>query len=204
MKQFLAVITLVVLLAGASQAQVGFGITGGVNFATAGGSDVPSSVKSYTGYAAGVYADISIPLLFTIEPQVLYTRKGFSDQELFDFGSGPVTVNATFHYDYIEVPVLIKYTLPVPVVNPALFAGPSVGFLMSAKLNVDASGVGSAESDMKSLTPSTDFGLVFGASANILIVNVSARYTMGLTSLDKETSSKVYNRVWSIMVGIPL
>jgi hypothetical protein len=204
MKQSIAVITLLVLLAGSSQAQVGFGVTGGVNFANVGGADVPSSAKSITGFAAGVYADISIPFLFSIQPQVLYSRKGFYDEETVSILGTPYTVKATAHLDYIEVPVLIKYTLPVPIVNPALFAGPSVGILMSAKVKGEVAGFPSQETDIKSSTTSTDFGLVFGASANIAIINVSARYTMGLTTLDKEGSSKTYNRVWSLMVGIPL
>ncbi len=204
MKQLIAVITLLVLVAGSSQAQVGFGVTGGVNFATVGGADVPSSAKPVTGFAAGIYADISIPMLFSIQPQVLYSRKGFKDQEVLNILGTPYNVTATGKIDYIEIPVLIKYTLPVPVVNPALFAGPSVGILMSAKVNADVAGIGSQEVDIKSTTTNTDFGLVFGASANIAIITVSARYTMGLTTLDKGTSDKVYNRVWSIMVGIPL
>jgi hypothetical protein len=204
MKQTAAVLALLLLLAVSSQAQVGFGVTGGVNFATVGGADVPSAAKSLTGFAGGAYLEFSIPFLFSIQPEVIYSMKGFSADEVVMVGGTPYNVKATAHLNYIEVPVLIKYTLPVPVIKPALFAGPSLGFLMNAKVKAELAGFPTTETDIKSSTTSTDFGLVFGASANIAIITVSARYTMGLTTLDKEGTSKVYNRVWSLMVGVGL
>jgi hypothetical protein len=204
MKQTAAVLALLLLLVASSQAQVGFGVTGGVNFATVGGADVPSSAKSVTGFAGGAYLEFSIPFLFTIQPEVLYSMKGFTAEETVSILGNNYNVKATAHLNYIEVPVLIKYTFPVPVIKPALFVGPSVGILLNAKVKGEVTGFPTQETDIKSSTTSTDFGLVFGASANIAILTVSARYTMGLTTLDKEGSSKTYNRVWSLMVGVGL
>lgn len=204
MKQAIAVFALVVLLAGTSQAQVGFGLTGGVNFSTVGGADAGSNLKSLTGFAGGVYLDLGVPFLISVQPEVLYSMKGFSADEVVIVSGTPYNVKTTAHFNYIEVPVLIKYTLPVPVIKPALFAGPSLGILLNAKVKAELAGFPTSETDIKSSTSSTDFGLVFGASAHIAIITVSARYTMGLTTLDKQGTGKAYNRVWSIFLEIPL
>jgi hypothetical protein len=199
MKQSIAVLTLVLVLSGVSQAQVGFGVKGGVNFANVGGTDAPPNSKTLTGFAAGGYLEISLPLLFTIQPEILYSQKGTTYDENF-FGTN---VKLTAKLNYLEIPVLVKYSFPVPVVKPSLYAGPAMGILLSAKATAEAAGQ-SQEEDIKSETTSTDFGLVVGASANIAIITVDVRYTLGLTSLDKNGTTKGYNRVFGIMIGIPL
>lgn len=199
MKRLVSTLALVFLTASLSQAQVGFGIKGGVNFANVGGADAPPNSKTLTGFAAGGYLEISLPMLFTIQPEVLYSQKGFTADENF-LGTN---VKVTGSLNYLEIPVLLKYSLPVPVVKPSLYAGPAMGILLSAKGKAEAAGQ-SQEEDIKSQTANTDFGLVLGASANVAIINVDVRYTLGLTTIDKNGTTKGYNRVWSIMVGIPL
>ena len=199
MKQAIAVLMLVVLVSGSSQAQVGLGIKGGVNLANIGGTDAPPGSKTLTGFAAGGYVEISLPLLFTIQPEILYSQKGSTyDQSIFG-----TSVKITAKFNYLEIPVLVKYSFPVPVVKPSLYAGPAVGILLSAKAKAEAAGQ-SQEEDIKSQTTSTDFGLVVGASAHIAVIAVDVRYTLGLTTIDKTGATKGYNRVISIMVGIPL
>ncbi|HEY6953385.1 MAG TPA: porin family protein [Bacteroidota bacterium] len=199
MKRLSAALVLVAIFAGLSYSQIGLGIKGGVNFANVSGADAAPNSKTRTGFAAGAYLEISLPMLFTIQPEILYSQKGFVADENF-FGT-PVKV--TGKLDYLEIPVLVKYSFPVPVVKPSLYAGPALGILLSAKAKAEANGQ-SAETDIKDQTTSTDFGIVFGASANIAIITVDVRYTLGLTSLDKNGSGKAYNRVFGIMVGIPL
>jgi hypothetical protein len=199
MKRIICVLALGVLFTAYSFAQIGLGIKGGVNFANVGGADAAPNSKTLTGFAAGGYLEISLPLLFTIQPEILYSQKGFTADENI-FGTN---VKVTGNLNYLEIPVLVKYSFPVPVVKPSLYVGPAMGILLSAKAKAEALGQ-STETDIKDQTTSMDWGLVFGASANIAIITVDVRYTLGLTSLDKNSSSKAYNRVFSIMVGIPL
>ncbi len=204
MKKAIAVLALIVLFAGTSRAQVGFGLTGGVNFANVGGADVTMSPKNLTGFAAGAYLDISVPFLLSIEPQILYSGKGYIMESSFTLFGSTYSVKGTATLNYLEIPVLLKYSLPVPVVKPSLFVGPTMGILLGAKMKAEVTGQPTTDTDIKSSTTGTDWGIVFGASVNILVVNVNARYTMGLTTIDKSGQSKIYNRVFSIMVGIPL
>ena len=198
MKRFSAVLILVILCAGLSSAQVGIGIKGGVNFANVGGADAAPNSKTLIGFAAGGYLEISLPVLFTIQPEVLYSQKGFIDENFLG-----TNVKVTSHFNYLEIPVLVKFSLPIPVVKPSLYAGPAMGILLSAKAKAEASGQ-SSETDIKDQITSTDWGLVVGASANIAIITVDIRYTLGLATIDKTSTTKAYNRVFSLMVGIPL
>ncbi len=199
MKHLTIIAALVIIFAAPSYSQVGIGIKGGVNFANVSGADAAPNSKTKTGFVAGGYLTISLPMLFTIQPEVLYSQKGFTADETI-FGT---SVKVTGSLNYLEIPVLVKYSFPVPVVKPSLYAGPAMGILLSAKAKGEASGQ-SQETDIKDQTTSTDWGLVLGASANIAIITVDVRYTLGLTTLDKTGSSKDYNRVFAIMVGIPL
>jgi hypothetical protein len=77
-KYFLFVVFMLVVTTVIAFGQIGIstGITGGLNFATFGGSEV-SSATTNTQYAAGVFAEISFPLLpISIQPEILYSIKG--------------------------------------------------------------------------------------------------------------------------------
>lgn len=204
MKRLIATLFAVALLASGSAAQIGFGVKGGLNLATAGGTDVSSIVQSRTGFAAGAYLNLSLPFLFTIQPEVLYTTKGFVVEHTYILGIQPSTFKTTYTYSYLEIPVLVKYSLPVPVLSPSVYVGPAVGILMSAKSKYEEPGSPALETDVKSAVSSTDYGLVVGASAHVLVADVEVRYEMGLTSTDGVNKAAIYNRVWSFMIGIPV
>lgn len=200
MKHVLVTFAMCILVTTSSQAQIVFGIKGGINVATIGGADAASMLKSRTGFAAGAYLEASFPFLVTVQPEMLYTTKGFT----FSSASFGQTVTSTNTYSYIEIPVLVKFYLPVPVVKPSLYVGPEMGFLLSAENKYEATGFSTRETNIDSLLSSTDFGVVFGASVHVLITDIEARYTLGLRTTDKSGQARLYNRVWSIMVGIPL
>ncbi len=204
MKQTIAVLALLVLLVGTSRAQVGFGLTGGVNFATVGGTDATPNAKNLTGFAAGAYLDISVPFLISVQPEVLYSVKGYTAEANFVILGNSYTAKGTATLNYLEIPVLVKYSFPVPVLKPTLYAGPAMGILLSAKMKTELTGQPTQETDIKDNTNSPDWGGVVGASVHLLAVNVTARYTFGLTTLDKSGQAKVYNRVWSIMLELPM
>jgi len=177
------------------------GIKGGLNFATVGGSDASTGTTSNTGVAIGVFAEISLPGPISIQPEVLYSVKGYK----LDV---PGISSTTGTYSYIDIPVLVKfYLLPLPVFKPFFFAGPSFGLLMSAKEKKDNTFLStSSEADVKDITTGTDIGLVIGVGAklSLLVIDltVDARYNMGLSTLDKSGITKVYNRVVAVYVGV--
>jgi len=88
-----------------------------------------------------------------------------------------------------------------------VYAGPSIGVLLNAKLTVTSNG-STSESDIKDQLSGTDFGAVIGAGIALPLgpvdATAEARYDFGLTTLDKNGSSSVYNRVFALIVGVSL
>jgi hypothetical protein len=129
---------------------------------------------------------------FLIQPEVLYTQKGAK----YDEGGAEATVKL----DYVEVPVLFKGRFGSGGVKPSVFAGPAVGFKVSAKTEFDGE-----EEDIEDVK-GTDFGIVFGAGLDLAAgpgsFIIDARYTLGLTTLDDSPDpGDVKNGVWSFSVG---
>jgi hypothetical protein len=206
MKKVAMLILLVCLITSIGFAQLGFskGIIGGLNIATLGGSDAPGNAKSVSGYAAGVYLEFSPPGPLAIEAEGLYSLKGSKA----DVGAVPQLQlparTSTTSLAYVDIPVLLKFSLPVPVVSPYLCAGPMFSTLLTAKQKYEGTGVTSTETDVKDQYPKSDFGLVFGAGISFSSLRVDARYNMGMSTLDKNGNLKMYNRVISLYAGLSL
>ncbi|WP_116541742.1 porin family protein [Pontibacter virosus] len=145
----------------------GFGIKGGVNFATLRGSDkdVLGNFSGLTTFHAGVYTQFSLGNTFSIQPEALYSRKGIERND------------STFRFDYLEVPVLAVFNITETV---SVHFGPQVGILMSAK-----------EDDTEvNIEPLNTFayGIAAGAEARLSIFRLGARYNLGLEDLRKENN----------------
>jgi len=171
-----------VLVAGISlataNAQIQFGIKAGANFATI--TSAPGS-KTLVSFNGGALVKIPLADAFSLQPEVVYSGQGAK----FDGGSD--------HLNYINIPVLATYTLPVGVFFKT---GPQLGFLLSAKEKVD----GGSDVDIKSALKSTDVSWAFGAGYLIPVTNVGidVRYNLGLTKIADGSSSK--NAVFQVGV----
>ena len=145
-------------------AGVRFGIKAGANIANVNGnfSDQLSDWKSTVGFCAGIFLELNLGRVLTIQPEVLYTVKGA------DAGTGKLK------FDYIEVPVLLKVRIPISTIHPFIFAGPAFGFNLKAVLD------GIKIDDM----PAADYGAVLGGGLQLgRSIHIDVRYTMGLQKL---------------------
>ena len=163
--------------------------------ATIGGSDVPSGITGVTGYAAGVFLDLNIPGPFSFEANALYSMKGGK------WTIGSITYTDT--YAYVDIPILLKYYFPVPAVSPCIYAGPMYSTLLSAKTKQEG-GYLAGERDIKDATTSSDVSAVVGVGIGFSLLRIDARYNLGLSTLDKNGTAKMYNRVFSLYVGLTL
>jgi hypothetical protein len=167
-----------VLLAGFSfataHAQFAFGIKGGANISNVNGSDV-SGTSSIVGFNAGAYLKLPVTRHLSIQPEVDYSAQGFKASE-----SG---ATVTFKNDYVNVPVLLKYTHFTGVF---IETGPQVGFLTTAK----ASSQGVTIDDKPSYN-SADFSWVLGVGVKIPATPISldARYNFGISNIINNGSS---------------
>ena len=174
------------------------GVKGGVNIANQ-SVDPDAELDSRTGLSAGGYVGIPVSQVFAVQPEGLFTMKGSSD----DSGS--------WKLNYIEVPVLARASfMHEASARPSLFAGPSVGFNLSSKIEDEET---DAELDVKDSTNPIDFGMVVGGGLDIPFsegknsVGIDLRYTMGLNNINDSESSEdvdIKNGVFQIMGSVGL
>jgi hypothetical protein len=187
MKSMIAVIAaaaLSMIAAPMAGAQGAFELKGGFSYGRVSNQGIlPGDVGSRTGFAVGVAARTGGPLV-AIGAEGLYAQRGVDSREL----------------DYVDVPVYVRASLPVPVVTPFAYAGPQLSF----ELQCQAGGVDCPEGDRAKTT----YAAVIGAGAQLGVgkgVSIEGRYIYGLSDLDLETVTSAENyqtRSFMILAGI--
>lgn len=178
----------------AQKDKLNFGIKGGVNFANASGSGtdwIADEIKPRIGVLFGGFLEYGLTEKLVLQGEVFYSGQGIKG----DYGDADE--NYMLALDYINVPLLAKYTIADRL---SLEFGPQIGFLVSASTIEKEDGETDKE-DWKEYYKSTDIGLAFGGSyefKNHLGVNL--RYTFGMTNLieDDNWEDDLKNRVLSI------
>lgn len=174
------VFTLLILATLSANAQVRFGLKAGPNFSDLDGK-YNSSTK--TGFHFGALLEIKPNgSNFAIQPELLYSAQGTKVKpEVFE--------DENINYDYVTVPVIIKYYIISDFMN--LEFGPQFAFLVSD--NVD--------NDINNPVPeSFDFAITGGLGINITKhIFIQGRYVVGLTEASKD--AEVKNRVVQASIG---
>jgi hypothetical protein len=182
-----------------SQAQFAFGIKGGLNFSKIDPqASVATNLDGATGYHAGAFALVKIAMI-GIQPEVIFSKQGS------DFTVN--TTNYEANFDYINVPILLKFYLPLGL---NLQAGPQFGFLTVADLKQTATSTNSTQ-DVKNLfADKSDLAIAIGAGWDLPFgLTVDARYNIGMSDMTftpSGTSSQVQfkNKVIQLSVGFKL
>ena len=175
-------LVLTVLTAGSLSAQTfDLGLEAGGNLTDLIGSGVSGSTTNgiKVGFAGGAFLCLNFGENFGIRPELLYEQKGNQN-------SGAST---STELDYLEIPLLLKFSLGTPVVNPGILLGPAFSF------NVLAQSGGINLSNVNS----SDVGLVGGVEVDISKFLVSGRYELGLTDLT--TGGNVQNGTFTFLIG---
>jgi opacity protein-like surface antigen len=226
MKKLLLVMVLLILIVSTSYSQLG--IRGGLALGTITGDDkaLPLSAvtggsgsgtidpTTHTGLTGGVSYRIGLILGLAIEPGVYYVQGG----TVFEIPNTPMVSNgqtviisgkATQNLDYLQIPVVAKFTLPIPIVSPYVEAGMAYSLLLSAKMKADMTGSYngtsqsySNEEQNKDSFSKSDVSLVFGVGVEFIIIDVNARLILGQSTLDVDGQKKVYNRTFMITAGL--
>lgn len=110
-----------------SRTKLNFGLKGGANYSNvydAKGEEFRADPKF--GLAAGAFVSIPLGKLFAIQPEILYSQKGFKATGII-LGS---TYKFTRTTNYIDVPLLFAVR---PVKFISIVAGPQYSYLISQK-----------------------------------------------------------------------
>ncbi|AKD02606.1 hypothetical protein PKOR_05060 [Pontibacter korlensis] len=165
----------------------GIGIKGGVSLANVHGSDKDKfgNVSNHTSFHAGVFAQFGFGDFFSLQPELLYSRKGFERQD------------SVFRYDYLEVPVLAVFNITN---NFSVHLGPQVGVMVSAKHE-------DQEIDLEPYN-AFDYGASAGLEGQVGRFRLGTRYVHSLGDLRKEDSSgnsideNIMNGVIQVYLGV--
>ncbi|MDL2255253.1 PorT family protein [Parabacteroides sp. OttesenSCG-928-G06] len=198
MKKLISLFVVVVLtsFAFAANAQLRFGIKGGVNISTVSFDKDILSTKNVTGFHIGPMIEAIVPVLGVgIDAAILYTQKGmeFEGVDVLETKVG----NEVVKIDYLDVPIHLKWKIELPLIKPYLATGPYLGFRLSKNEIFN-----NLEDQIKAKT----FGLGWDFGAGVEVLNhlqVGFNYGLGLTDnykLGKESAGK--NRGWMITAAI--
>lgn len=179
------------------------GVKGGLSMASYKWSDDTSASKSLTGPVFGVFAAFNFSKTLAIQPEVYWLTLGGKDinEESVDVYEYRMLLN------YIHVPVLAKvHLIKEGKYRPVVFAGPAVGFLMTAKQKFYLNGVLEDDMDIKPFLKSTNFSAVFGAglevAMNKLMLALDVRYDMGLTDINNKGTDALKLKALMFMLGV--
>jgi opacity protein-like surface antigen len=182
-----------------------FGIRGGLNLsAIVRDDDAPNfDTKMKPGFQAGVYLQLPITSGFSVQPEVLFSQKGYK-------ASGSL-LGTNYDYrvttNYIDVPLLAKFT---PVKNFGIVVGPQFSFLTNTTTKFKAGGTeleDQVDNDNDNLRNNILGGLAgveFGITKN---VTISGRYALDFQKNNGDGSSnslRYRNQVVSFTVGLQL
>jgi hypothetical protein len=177
------------------------GVRAGANFSNESFSTLPdnSSTSMMTGIIGGITFEHWFDNSWAVCADVLYDVKGVDEQyanaaKNRQVGDVIYSGNDNFSMSYVEIPILLKYSLGRGVIRPYLCAGPSIGSLLQS--SETASGSIAPVGNLKSYLQSTDLS-VYGALGiqdeiyNGPILSFEAGYAVGLSNIYKSSPTRV-------------
>ncbi|UGS21864.1 porin family protein [Flavobacterium cyclinae] len=190
-KMIFSALALVVF--GVSQAQeIKYGAKAGLNISNVSG-DIENN-KPLIGAHLGAFVEVKLTDKFAFQPELLFSMQGVK----IDYSESAVDYSYSYKEDnkinYLNVPLMAKYFATEKLF---LEAGPQIGFVLSAKSDIEETetfmGITdsfSGDVDIKDNLKSVDFGLNFGLGYEFTSqFFASARYNVGLTNINNASGS---------------
>lgn len=197
MKKVLLLLVLMVGVQQTSNAQIQFGVKGGVNYNSNSiketSQDVFEGAKSKTGYHAGIWLRAKLPIIgFYIRPELVYTNL---ENEVYYKTSAKAT---THTFQKIDIPVLLGKKI-FGIGN--IYAGPSFQYILDSDFgledikNVDADGF--------------TVGLQFGGGIEFGKLGIDVRWERGFSDVESSFVGNLGNveydtRVNQIIIGLSI
>jgi hypothetical protein len=181
----------------------GVGIKGGYSLAKF--SVVPADTEMAWQYlpswVAGVYFEFNLGFV-SVQPEVLYTRMGAK------YAYEPEAFRIEYRYDYVQVPVLLKFNImPAGPIRPFIYGGGYGAYLIKAQGFMEA-GEESEEADLTDDFMRVDYGVVGGGGLAFKLpgisLSVEGRYNYGLANIFKDPieGEAMKNRSIMVLVGV--
>lgn len=198
---FLAIITLLSYTAFSQETleddrgKVKFGLKGGINYSNNYDSEGEEFVsESKVGFAGGIFLGIPIGKFLGIQPELLYSQKGYKETGQF-LGS---TYELTRTTDYIDVPLLVSIK---PVKFLTIQAGPQFSYLVKQK-DVFTNPLATIEQENEFKNDNIRkniFGFTGGLDINInkLVIGARAGWDIQNNNGDGTSTNPRYKNAWT-------
>ena len=163
-------------------AQIHFGIKGGLNYDQSKLENVKApqlSLENALGWQAGVLLQFKVPVVgVAVQPELLYTA---SNANINDKAN-------CIHY--FEIPIMLQLGPDFKVVRPYVQGGPYFGF--SIKSEGDP---------FKNNIDKNDWGMALGVGIDIWKFQLSARYQWGLKNVSTIDDFELKNNRLNLLLG---
>lgn len=176
-----------------------FGVKAGINLANVydeENDDLVADTK--VGFAGGVFFSIPIGKFIGLQPEVLYSEKGFKAEGEGLFGENYELKRKTSHLD-IPVHLQIK-----PVENLSILVGPQFSYLLNTETEFNGFSAGQEEDINGDNYKKGVIGLSAGIDFNVDNFVISGRAAWDLSKTDKdgdESTLRYKNQVIQFTVG---
>lgn len=155
------------------------------------GQDFVADAK--LGFVAGGFVTIPLGKLFAIQPEVLYSQKGFKGSGTL-FGSPYSYIRTT---DYLDIPLFVAIR---PSEYISILAGPQFSFLMSEKNEFTSATVNTTQEQAfnnDNIRKNT-FCLIGGLDANLskLVIGARAGWDLKTNNGDGTSDTPRYKNMW--------
>ena len=155
------------------------------------GEDFVADAK--LGFVAGGFVTIPLTKLFAIQPEVLYSQKGFKGSGSL-FGSSYSYKRTT---DYLDVPIFLAFR---PIEYLSILVGPQFSYLLSEKNEFNSSVVNQTQEEAfnnDNIRKNT-FSLIGGVDVNIdkIVIGARAGWDLKENKGDGTSDTPRYKNYW--------
>jgi len=159
-------------------------------------------LNSRQGAITGLYLQFPLRDYLSIRPELLFSLKGGRSISIIR----GVPTDVDIELAYLELPLLVRASIPTGAVRPVLFAGPAVAFQIGCDFRFTApdSVRSTCGQNNLSIVREWDFGLVGGGGVELRLrratIALEARYTAGTRSVLEGVELK--NRSFGLVLAL--
>jgi hypothetical protein len=144
-------------------------------------------------FMAGAFAEVNFTSKWGIQPELLFSQTTTQTASNFSDAYAEGINNQNIKLQYLSIPVLLSYKLPIPILSVQL--GPQFGTLLNNNDKITTNGQNAFKSG--------DFSMVVGAQVNLLMFKGGIRYVYGFTNVNNLTDADTWKtRTIQLYVGI--
>jgi hypothetical protein len=214
-------VALLTLFAAANALAAGwtFGVKGGATSATLHGNvskwitlpslNILTDLKDpRTGFAGGVFMNVSATPMFSVQVEALYAQKGGSGRASITRDNVTfIDADVTIELDYFEFPVVGMATFPAGPLGVNGYGGFSVGYNASSKAVVEIGGT-TDSINIDALVKGADLSVVLGlgltSEAGPVSIVVDGRFEYSLEDINSAGTGEIRNGTFFFMAGLTI